>query len=132
MKSIAGRIGRPFAVVVPVLIVALAALPRGDTSVSSRLERTRCTASIDPDTVSVLQEPITLHYMVPDSVGAISAVTAPEDSGLRIGTVNPDSRTVGLDTSGAIEGEWTLSFTGTEQRTCSGTLSVRMADAGRS
>jgi len=132
MKSIAARIGRPLAVVVPLVVVALAALPRTRLPPASPVEATRCTATLTPDTVSVQQEPITLSWMVPDSLGAIGSVTAPEDSGLRIGIVNPDSRTVGLDTSGALEGEWTLDFFGREQRTCSGSLTVRMADAGRS
>jgi hypothetical protein len=117
--------------VVPVFVVALAALPRTYQPAASP-DGERCTATLTPDTVSVQQEPITLSYMVPDSIGPIGTVTAPEDSGLRIGIVNSDAQTVGLDTSGALEGEWTLTFLGQEQAACAGTLSVRMADAGRS
>jgi hypothetical protein len=131
MKSKAGRIGWPFATVVPVFAIALALQPRVASPVTLPAAGARCTATLDPDTVGVQAEPVSVSYAVPDSIGPIASVTAPEDSGIRVGTVNPDSRKIQLNTGSAAEGDWTLNLLDGKQKSCAGTLTIRQADGGR-
>jgi hypothetical protein len=130
MKSKAGTIITPLAVLVPVLVVALASLPRNHEPAPLPVDREQCTATLDPDSVVIQQEPITIAFAVPDSMGKISNVVAPDDSGIRVGNINPDEGTVGINTSGAAEGDWTLDFQNAEQLSCPGVLNVRTADGG--
>jgi hypothetical protein len=125
MKQKARNIGLPALVLAPVLMIALAAIPRGD-AVGQSLRN--CT--LDPDTVAIQEQPLSVTYTAPDSLGAINAVTAPEDSGIRVASINTESKSISLNTSSAAEGDWQLTLSAGEMKSCTANLTVRRADAG--
>ena len=84
----------------------------------------QCNATLDPDTVPIQMDSITVAYTVPDSIGAITAVTPPEDSGIVTGGIDAAKHTVAVGTASATAGDWSLTFMGDSSRTCVGTLTV--------
>jgi hypothetical protein len=84
----------------------------------------QCNATLDPDTVPIQMDSITVGYSVPDSIGTITTVTPDEDSGIVTGSIDAAAHTVAVGTSTATAGDWALTFTGDSSRTCIGRLTV--------
>ena len=123
MKSKAGRFGAPLAVFVPVFVIGTSMLQRAEDA--GAVMNVRCTATFSPDTVAIQQEPVAVGYTVPDSIGTITSVTAAEDSGIRVDSVDAESKMIHMNTSQANEGAWQLTLVESEQRSCTGTLNVK-------
>jgi hypothetical protein len=84
----------------------------------------QCMATLDPDTVPIQTDSTIVSFTVPDSIGAITAVTPAEDSGIVTGGIDAAAHTVAVGTATATAGDWTLTFAGDSSRTCAGTLTV--------
>jgi hypothetical protein len=104
--------------------VAITAASPGDAA--SDTASMPCTATFQPDSVHIRQEPMTIVYELSEDVGQVTSVMPPEDSGLEVLSYSVEDRTLDLDTGGALEGAWTLRFVGDAELTCAGTLNVLM------
>lgn len=122
MKSKARSFGMPALAIVPVTFLAFAAIPRGD---AVRSGQEVCT--LTPDSVAISEQPVTVSYTAPDTLGMITSVTAPEDSGIRVTSVDNQAKTISLNTSSAAEGDWQLTLQAAEQRSCTANLKVKAA-----
>ena len=89
-----------------------------------------CTATFQPDSIRILQEPTTVAYGLSEDIGGITAVVPADESGIEVLAFNVEDKTLNLNTGGALEGVWTLRFVGDAELTCSGTVTVLMASAG--
>lgn len=83
-----------------------------------------CIATLDPDTVLRGAPATEVTYGLSEEIGTIGQVTAPEQSGLRVSGVDPTTTMVTLDTQAAVVGDWDLTFHGSDEKTCVGTLHV--------
>jgi hypothetical protein len=84
----------------------------------------QCIAALSPDTARIQTEPVVIGYLVPDSIGTIVTVAAEDGSGLVVGRLDSEARTVALETQSATAGRWSLTFEGDSSRICGGTLNV--------
>ncbi|MGH7505901.1 MAG: hypothetical protein ACRELX_09630 [Longimicrobiales bacterium] len=115
---------RFLAVLAPLAALIVWAMPTEVTRDPRSAPSLQCAASLMPDTARIQSEPVTIGYTVPDSIGTVTDVTAQEGSGLVVGTVDGDARTVELRTESASAGRWLLTFAGDSNRVCDGTLNV--------
>jgi hypothetical protein len=83
-----------------------------------------CTAALTPDSARVHPEPTRLGYAFSEPIGMVGNVTAQDESGLEVVSVDGEAKTFTLNTAGAAEGSWSLTFNGEEGRACVGTLIV--------
>jgi hypothetical protein len=83
-----------------------------------------CTASLTPDSAKIQPEPSRLGYALSEPIGMVGAATAQDESGLEVVSVDGEAKTVTVNTSGAAEGSWSLTFSGEEGKACVGTLRV--------
>ncbi len=123
MKQDTGKYLRPFAVVVPVVALALAAVPRQPRMVRAD-HVAACTATLDPDTVAIGSTLATVKFNLSEDIGRVASVTADQNSGLRVDKVNQENRTFDVSTSGAAEGDWSVSLAGEMEKTCAGSIHV--------
>lgn len=124
MSNTHGRHQRFIAAAAPLLaLLAFAAHDLAGSDDGYPLAR-QCTATFDPDTVPIQSDSVVVGYAVPDSIGAITAVTPAEDSGILPGRIDTEARTVSLGTASATAGDWALTLVGDSSRTCVGTLTV--------
>lgn len=84
----------------------------------------QCVAILNPDTARIQPEAVVVGYTVPDSIGTVTEVTAEEGSGIVVGTLDSESRTVALGTESAMAGRWSLTFAGDSSRFCGGIINV--------
>lgn len=129
MKSRSGLIVAPF-VFVPVFALTVAGMSTRDAGLHTPAH-VACTATFSPDSVPIQQEPVMVNYMVPDSIAAITSATAPQESMLKVESVDSENRTLNLNTANAMEGAWTLQLVAGEQTTCTGELKVHRPPRGR-
>lgn len=126
MKSRTGSLAVLAIATAGAILVATAATPGTGAATPEP-----CTAAIQPDSVKIRQEPMTVTYALSEDIGPLVSVTPPEDSGLEVLAFHDEDKALELDTGGALEGAWTLRFVGDAELTCTGTLTVLMAGAGR-
>jgi hypothetical protein len=116
-KIIPGAIATVAPVGVLVLILLSARTP---------LER-RCIAALDPDTVAIQTTPVNVAYTVPDTIAQITRVMPPEDSGIKVVSLDALKRSVTLDVATATAADWTLNFAAGGSVVCAGTLTILQA-----
>jgi hypothetical protein len=83
-----------------------------------------CTATLNPDTISAGTSTVEVGYTLSEEIGKVTAVAAPEDSGVRVSSFDPDASSLSVNATDAKAGDWTLSFAGDPEKSCSGTLTV--------
>ena len=89
-----------------------------------------CVAIIAPDALEAQDEPAVVEVRFTQALGVLGTVHSAEESGVRVVQVSEEESaealTLSLDTSGAQEGNWTLSFEG-DMAVCQGTLRIDSA-----
>jgi len=83
-----------------------------------------CTATLNPDSVLAGSESTSVAYSLSESIGIVTSVTPPEDSGLRVSVLDAQASMLTLEATRSRVGTYTLRFTGDPDRTCSGDVRV--------
>lgn len=110
-----------FAVALAVLIIR----PGAWEATSLNVAPDACVATLDPDTVLRGAPAVAVTYGLSEVIGPIEKVTTPEDSQLKVSGVDPTATMVTFDTQSTVVGAWDVTFHGSDQRTCTGTLNVK-------
>lgn len=87
-------------------------------------DRRQCAATFTPAEISAQQEPLQVEYMLTTPIGTVTDATPEAMSGLEVTDHAAAARTLTLDTSGALAGEWDITLHGDAEATCVGTLQV--------
>lgn len=84
-----------------------------------------CTASFEPEAVPVQDGRVDVRYTLSEPIGPITGVSAQAESGLEVLGHDDMNRRLELDTSGGSVGQWSITFTGEGEVTCTGSLAVQ-------
>lgn len=117
-----------FLALAPVVALLVAAMQYA--TVPDRADGSRCQAVLQPDSVGVSPEPVTVGFTVPDSLGTVSAVHPDEGSGISVVSIDNEAKAVSLNTQSAIPGSWAVTFTGDSARSCIGNINVIQSRGG--
>jgi hypothetical protein len=85
-----------------------------------------CEATLDPAEVTRADSPVTVTATFSEEMGQVRDASIEPESGahvLSIEATSPNEVTLTLDTSGAAQGEWRVSFRG-DAGECAGQLTV--------
>jgi hypothetical protein len=94
-------------------------------------ERMQCIATLTPDSVLRGADPVNVTYGLSEPIGSVSRVMPDQGSGIIVTAVDSAQSLLTLDTNAAEAGSWNLTFHGSEERTCGGTIYVRGMEHGR-
>lgn len=83
-----------------------------------------CSAALTPDSATVQPEPTRLGYAFSEPIGMVGNVAPQDESGVEVVSVDGEAKTFTVNTAGAAEGSWTLTFNGEEGKACVGTVRI--------